>query len=174
MLFSPVLSQIPSRIFLALAPHPVRPVCPVLQCAARFLRQHSKTPSRTLECPLNSLFSNFFRMNTCKSVSKQRALTPIRIRQLGKTGGRGWYTKQPILMPSSHIFTRYFRPATVDCRLAPMLHSNLARNGERHDHSTGITRHPRLSRVQDSGQARSGQFQPQMPVALLPPRLPHP
>jgi hypothetical protein len=45
------------------------------------------SPLATRHSPL--LFLNTFRINTCKSVSKQRTLTSFRINTYAKTGGRG-------------------------------------------------------------------------------------
>src|ERR1700732_2496142 len=45
----------------------------------------AKNSARAPAIPLST-----FRMNTCKSVSKQRTLTPFRMNTYAKTGGRGY------------------------------------------------------------------------------------
>ena len=51
----------------------------------------SKNSARAPASPLST-----FRMNTCKSVSKQRTLTPFRMNTYAKTGGGGSHGSAPV------------------------------------------------------------------------------
>ena len=55
---------------------------------------------------------NSFRMNTCKSVSKQRALSPFRMNTYEKRGGGGHIlpAKSTFLLPSSPVFPAHSSP----------------------------------------------------------------
>jgi len=59
---------------------------------------------------------NFFRMNTCESVSKQRTLTPFRMNTCEK-GGRGYPIIVNLLPPllSSNFHPAHARAATPPC-----------------------------------------------------------
>jgi hypothetical protein len=58
-------------------------------------------PSRRFSCsPLTT-----FRMNTCKSVSKQSTLTIFRMNTYAKQGGRGGYPAKPCLVTRSQTRT---------------------------------------------------------------------
>ena len=62
-----------------------------LRCPLLFSATHKFQvfrPSQRAKC---RLAITTFRMNTCKSVSKQRTLTPFRMNTYAKTGGRGCY-----------------------------------------------------------------------------------
>jgi hypothetical protein len=184
MLFFPVLLPIPVRIFSAAFPPRSAHLAPSSEAA---FRSHAHDSSRALKTPLHLRLSMFFRMNTCKSVSKQGTLTTFRMNTYEKTGGRGIHKKltsmHAVLSHQSPITSRYSlgRASSGCCGLRTFVtvhvhhDSTCLRGGDsrrHHVHSARASRHFGLPALQNTRQTSSRRLWPQVPIAHLPPRLP--
>src|SRR5258708_3295400 len=93
-------------------------------------------PLLTTHSPLTT-----FRINTCKSVSKQTTLTTFRINTYKKTGEGGTPTLPRLQRPASSIQPPASRTVCVTWRLYPLCPHSIAHTSRRH--GGGVPRRPR-------------------------------
>jgi hypothetical protein len=76
---------------------------------------------------------NTFRINTCKSVSKQKTLTPFRINTYEKQGGRGVLLQTVGLESATSLLATQATPVTcATWRLYPLCPQSIAHTSCRH------------------------------------------